>query len=311
MKILVTGCMGFIGSNVVPYLLNQGHKVVGFDNLCRSSIMPTDRIKKASGANWKNFVFYETDITNYTVMHSIMAATKDVEAIVHLAAIGSITFSFENPEITMHNNVTGFTNVLKLVRNFNLNKFVFASSSSVYGHNTVNPRLEKRLGVVTSPYALSKVVNEQLSHFYASPYKSVFGLRFFNVYGPGQAFNSAYSAVIPKFITTEKPIVNGDGNTARDFTFVQDVAEAISKCLSIDKPCNELLNIGSGNKTTLNELLTLLNKKEVAIYETERPGDVRESWADISYSKKVIGYEPKFTIQKGLEITKAYYDSLK
>lgn len=311
MNILVTGCMGFIGSNLVSHLLNQGHKVIGFDNLSRSSIMPTDRIKKASKDNWRFFRFYEVDVTNYNAMFSIMAANEQVHAIVHLAAVGSIPFSFEHPQVTMHNNVTGFINVFNLTRHLNINKFVYASSSSVYGSLTVNPRTEKKLGTLASPYALSKIVNEQLASFYASAYKSIIGLRFFNVYGPGQSFNSAYSAVIPKFIVTEKPIVNGDGETIRDFTYVDDVSDAIINCLNLNKACNEVLNIGTGQKTTLNQLLTYLNKKEIAIYEKSRHGDVRESWADISSAKKLIGYSPKIKIETGLNLTKAYYESIK
>lgn len=311
MKILVTGCMGFIGSNLVSHLLLQGHKVIGFDNLSKESLMPTSRIKATSGALWKNFIFYECDVTNYRNMHSILAATKDVEAVVHLAAVGSIPFSFENPEVTMHNNVTGFANILKIVRFFNINKFIYASSSSVYGHIDVNPRTEKKLGTIASPYALSKVCNEQLAKFYASPYKTIFGLRFFNVYGAGQTFNSAYSAVIPKFITSEKPEVFGDGSTIRDFTYVDDVSQAIENCLEYEKPCTEVLNIGTGVRTSLNDLLTILGKKDSAIFQKPRYGDVKESFADISLAQKIINYKPKFSIDEGLELTKKYYEGLK
>lgn len=311
MKVLITGCFGFIGSNLTHQLLNAGHHVLGFDNLSKMSIMPTDRIKKASKQNWKNFRFYEVDVTNYQAIYSICVANEKIDAIVHLAAVGSIPFSFEQPQITMHNNVTGFTNILNLVRGLNINKFVYASSSSVYGQLNINPRKESKLGSVSSPYALSKIVNEQLGALYASPYKSFFGLRFFNVYGPGQNFNSNYSAVIPKFINEENPKVNGKGDVSRDFTHVDDVCRAIELCLEHQKPCHEIMNIGTGNKTSLNQLLEILEKKEKAIYQESRHSDAQESYADISHAQKTIGYNPKVKITDGLKSTQSYYESIK
>jgi UDP-N-acetylglucosamine 4-epimerase len=273
--------------------------------------MPTDRIKKASDKNWKNFRFYECDVTNYKQIFSIIAANDKIDSVVHLAATGSIPLSFDQPQLTMQNNVIGFVNVLNLVRALNVNSFIYASSSSVYGHSAINPRKEETIGKVSSPYALSKIMNEQMAELFSSPYKSFYGLRFFNVYGPGQNFNSPYCSAIPKFINEEKPRVNGDGETTRDFTFVDDVSLAIELCLSHKKPCNEVLNIGTGKRTSLNQVLDFIGKRSEATYMQARHGDVQTSYADISLAEKVIGYKPKFSLEQGLSITKSYYDSLK
>lgn len=316
MNILVTGCMGFIGSNLCIDLLNDGHSVIGFDNLYSSSIDPSNRIKSSLNErkNWDNFVFYKLDITNYEHMISILTANRSfkIDAIVNLAAVGSISRSFESPELTMHNNVTGFSNVLNLTRHLEIKKFVYASSSSVYSRSSKNPRQESDgIAPALSPYALSKQMNENIADIFSKEHKSFFGLRFFNVYGPGQCFDSDYSSVIPKFINSECPVVYGDGFQSRDFTFVSDVCTAIKNCLKSELTGKYIFNIGSGRETSLNDILKILKKDKKAKYLNPRSFDVNRSLADINLAKFLIGYEPKHSIEKGIEITSKYYESLK
>lgn len=306
MKILVSGALGFIGSNYVAHALRQGHEVIGFDNLFNASINPTDRIKSSvSQLEWENFRFYNVDITNYFQMLSIIAANGTLDAIVHLAAVGSIPQSFDKPQLTMSVNVHGFSNVAQIARVLQIKHFVYASSSSVYGHSKEQLRKETQTPNPNNPYALSKFMNEQLA---AMILPISVGLRFFNVYGPGQNFNTAYAPVIPRFINEEIPTVHGDGSTARDFTFVEDACQAIEKSLCFKG--QEVLNIGTGKMFSLGHILTLLEKKE-AQFSEQRPGTVEYSCADISRAKRLLGYEPCFTFEQGLQKTVSYYRGLK
>jgi len=305
MNILVTGCMGFIGSNLVPMLLKQGHNVLGFDDLSRPSINPTDRMKQESGNSWNNFKFYRVNICNFNEMSTIMVNEK-IDAIIHLAAVGSVPLSFNFPEKTYQNNVIGFVNVFNIAKYFGIKKFIFASSSSVYGTSQVNPRKEGTEGKPLSPYALSKKMNEEHAILCAQPDMSFVGLRFFNVYGPGQSLNGYYSAVLPRFCTEQNPEVYGDGNAVRDFTFVEDVGDAIIRSLYVNT--SGIFNIGTGNGTSINELLEIVNKKEQAIYKEERPGDVVLSIADIERSKAVLNFEAKTHIKSGAYRTIKFYE---
>lgn len=307
MNILVTGCMGFIGSNLVPELLNQGHKVIGFDNLSKPSINPTDRMKKKAGTAWGNFTFMPYDICNYSQMASYIAAHGPIDSIVHLAAVGSIPLSFHNPKKTMEANVLGFTNIVELCRNFKIKKLVFASSSSVYGASSTLPRREGYEGAHLSPYSLSKRVNEELA-IMLMPHDSRFvGLRFFNVYGPGQSLMGYYTAVIPRFITEEHPEVYGDGSTIRDFTFVDDVSVAITKALELDK--STIVNVGTGQTTSINHLLLMLGKQGKAIYKEPRVGEVKASWASTDNAKNILNFTANVSIEAGLEQTKVFYEN--
>jgi UDP-N-acetylglucosamine 4-epimerase len=306
MNILVTGCMGFIGSNLVSDLLNQGHKIIGLDNLSRPSINPTDRMKKKSGKNWDNFTFFRFDICNLDDMKSVVAASPKLDAIIHLAAIGSVPLSFVQPAKSMNANVVGFANIIELVRAFEIPKLVFASSSSVYGLSPENPRKEGREGKLLCPYSLSKRVNEELA-ILLMPHDSTFvGLRFFNVYGPGQSMLGYYTPVIPRFLTEEVPEVNGDGETIRDYTYVDDVSEAICKSLYLKQ--SAVLNVGTGSRTSLNELLDLIGKRDKAIYKEPRRGDVRQSWADTSNINNLLKWSANINIKQGLALTKEFYD---
>lgn len=309
MSILVTGCMGFIGSNLVPKILATGQDVIGIDNLCNPSINPTDRMKKASGLHWRGFKFYKLDIKNPDHMASI-ASNEDVDCIVHLAAIGSVPRSFKDPLATVSTNEGGFASIMSLASAMKIRRVVFASSSSVYGTAKEPTKKEGHEGYPISPYALSKAMNERFAMIYAPPYKINFaGLRFFNVYGPGQSFNSDYSAVIPKFINTPRPEVYGDGSATRDFTFVGDTCEAIVKAVDYTKGGSLICNVGTGVGNDVNTILSLLGKQ--ADKTNMRYGDVQISIADTERAKKVLGFEAKIMLPEGLEITKAYYESLK
>lgn len=308
MNILVTGCMGFIGSNLVPKLLNAGNNVIGFDNLESPSINPTNRMKEESKQNWERFIFFNIDINKPEQMHSILAnCVPDI--IIHLAALGSVPRSFDTPIATMQTNAIGFINVLQMAHIFNSKKFIYASSSSVYGDSKSYSRTEGSEGKALSPYALSKQANEQIAELLSLQMKTkLIGLRFFNVYGPGQSLRGQYSPVIPVFCTSEKPVVYGDGTQVRDFTYVDDVCEAIM--LSIGQPINEnhtVLNVGKGMGNSLIHILRLLEKTEVDRKE-ERFGDVKFSIADTRLAKEIIGFEAKTSIEDGLKKTKAFYE---
>lgn len=307
MNILVTGAFGFIASNMIPDLLNQGHRVIGVDNLSKPSINPTDRMKKRSGKNWENFSFYKFDVCKIEQISALIAGFgHKMDAVIHLAAIGSVPLSFYSPSKSLNANVVGFSNIVEICRNFQIPKLVFASSSSVYGASKTNPRKEGQEGKLLSPYALSKRSNEELA-IMLMPHDSTFvGLRFFNVYGPGQSVMGYYSAVIPRFITEEHPEVYGNGETTRDFTYVDDVSDAILKSLYFKN--SAVLNVGTGLKTSLNELLDLLGKKDKAIYKEARHGDVIESYADTANVNNILKWSANVGVKEGLQQTKAFYE---
>lgn len=310
MKILLTGACGFIGSNLASHLLNDGHHVLGFDSLVNPSLHPTDRIKKNSGENWENFKFYQVDIRDLNAMKSICANYKP-DYIIHLAALGSVPRSFANPSEVMDVNVTGFSNVMMLATMLNCKRVVFASSSSVYGDDDSKLRAEAKIGKPLSPYALSKIQNEQFADIWCKNIALEYvGLRFFNVYGPGQLPDSQYSAVIPRFINGKDITIFGDGETIRDFTYVDDVCEAIKLALITDKH-NQVYNVGTGEETNLKKLAFLCgqNKKEVK-HIAERPADVRESVAATFKSDIFLKFKAKISIEQGIEKTIEYYEGV-
>jgi len=306
MNILVTGCMGFIASNTIPKLLNQGHCVLGLDNLSKPSLHPTDRMKKESSDNWKNFSFHKVDINHLDqVMNAIAAWGNKVDVIIHLAAVGSVPLSFISPQKTLLTNIIGFTNIYQLTNILEVKNFIYASSSSVYGDSDLVVRTEHQLGMPLSPYAMSKQCNEMLVHLLRQTGVKAIGLRFFNVYGPGQSLNGNYTPVIPRFILDEEPEVYGDGETTRDFTYVEDVADSI--LLSIDGPAG-IYNVGAGNSISLNVLLTYLGKLDKAKYLPSRIGDVKHSRANTELARKMLGFKAKVGINAGLEKTKEFYE---
>lgn len=313
MNVILTGCMGFIGSNLISKLLNNGFNVIGFDNLENPSIDPTTRAKNSTFYRWENFKFYKIDINNYDGMKSILLAeNKPIHGIIHLAARGSVPRSFLHPIETAYINEVGFVSICQLALDLKVDRLVFASSSSVYGDNKFFLKEEKSLGNPLSPYAVSKRSNEMFAECWLKqaniPY---FGLRFFNVYGPGQIVNSAYSAVIPKFITMQNPIVHGDGTTIRDFTYVDDVTDGIILALKADRKLSGLINIGTGCPTSLNSLINFLGKADKKINSIERKSDIKTSVADTRLAKELIGFVAKTSIEDGLNKTSEYYNSIK
>lgn len=310
MKILVTGCMGFIGSNLTSHLLNLGHEIVGFDNLSNPSIDPTDRIKQKSGQNWANFKFYKTDIRDFDSMLSICMNERP-QAIIHLAALGSVPRSFKAPNEVMDVNVKGFSNVMMIATMLQCERIVFASSSSVYGDDKASTRTEDRIGNPLSPYALSKRQNEQFADLWCKNVSLKYvGLRFFNVYGEGQLKNSPYSAVIPRFINDQEITIFGDGNTLRDFTYVEDVCEAIELSLTTQKT-NEIYNVGTGNPTSLKDLADLCSRGKKQIkFISERPNDIKLSVAAPYKAQVFLKFTASYDIETGIEKTIKYYESL-
>lgn len=310
MKILVTGCMGFIGSNLIPHLLNDGHEVIGIDNLINASINPTDRIKANSGNNWDNFRFWNADIRDLQNIYSILINERPTH-VVHLAALGSVPRSWDQPGLVTDINERGFVNVLQAATAIRVERFVFASSSSVYGPTEKNVKWEGLPLFPASPYALSKVQNERFCDLWCGNMGIEWmGLRFFNVYGPGQKHNSDYSAVIPKFLTGKKIKIYGDGLTIRDFTFVADVCRAITSSLTSDKP-NQVCNVGSGYGTNLNRLAELCNDNSRELeYTDARMGDARCSIACTNKLHEVLGLKDYIGIVRGIEITRSFYRSL-
>lgn len=305
MTILVTGCFGFIGSHVTARLLRAGHKVVGIDNLVSPSIDPSDRIKKEAGESWENFKFYELDIRHN--LRSVFV-NEAPEVVVHLAALGSVPRSFGNPREVFDVNCLGFINVVESCSlSKSVKRIVFASSSSVYGAIPPKVRAESYPCEPASPYALSKKQNEDFMRvwFMATGLEYV-GLRFFNVYGPGQRTDSPYSAVIPKFITGDKLKVNGDGSQIRDFTYVDDVCDAI--VLSIRTELKHgFFNVGTGKGTDIKQLATALaNGREVS-YLPERIGDVQASIASTDLAEKKLGFKSKVDVNSGLKQTIEFY----
>lgn len=313
---LVTGAAGFIGSHLVEELLTLNQEVIGIDNFLTGKKINLDLIKIAQPKNFKNnFSFYEIDITNADQLNEL----PKIDYVLHQAALGSVPRSIENPIDTNHNNVTGFLNMLVFAKNQNIEKFIYASSSSVYGDHPELPKIEEQTGNLLSPYALSKKVNEQYAEVFSRVYKiKTVGLRYFNVFGPRQDPNGQYAAVIPKWINAtiqNKPItINGDGSTSRDFCYIKNVIQANILAALGDMPDKNagIYNISCGGQTTLNELakfiqdevaLYVKNLKSEILYQDFRKGDIKHSIADISMASKFLGYDPEYDFELGMKET--------
>ena len=306
---LITGGAGFIGSNLVNFLINNDAKLVRvIDNLSNGNIKNINHHFKKN-----NFEFFEYDIINYS---DCEISVKNIDYISHQAALGSVPRSIKDPVATNDANVTGFLNMITAAKNNkNIKRFVYAASSSTYGNSLKLPKIEGNEGDPLSPYAVSKLVDE----IYADVFSRVYdfhsiGLRYFNVFGPNQDPENPYAAVIPLFFNAAlnqvSPTIFGDGLTSRDFTFVDNVVQANIKSFFEYDNLNfhEVLNIALGKRTTLNELwehIKNISKNDdlIACYSDERPGDVKHSLADIRKAKKLIKYEPKIFIKEGLKKT--------
>ena len=307
---LITGGAGFIGSNIVTYLMkyNAG-KVIVLDNLSNGYL---SNIKQFIGQS--NFKFIAGDITDF---QTCKAAMQGVDYISHQAALGSVPRSIENPIATHLANATGFLNILSAAKESNIKRIVFASSSSVYGDSKELPKREENIGRQLSPYAVSKHTKELYAKVFADVYSlDVIGLRYFNIFGPNQNPSGPYAAAIPLFmeaaLKNKSPYINGDGEQSRDFTFVENAVQANIKALFSKKEVKgQIVNIACGGRVTINELFQSIKKASgnnvEPIYREERPGDVRDSLADISLAQELIDYNPEFGIEEGLKITTEWF----
>lgn len=304
---LVTGGAGFIGSNLVAYLLKHGAKKVRvLDNLATGFAENLSEFE-----NHPAFEFLEGDIRDLATCKKAM---EGIDYVSHQAALGSVPRSINDPITSNEVNVTGFLNMLVAQNeNSSVKRMVYAASSSTYGDSKNLPKIENIIGKPLSPYAVTKYVNELYADVFNKTYNiETIGLRYFNVFGPKQSPKGAYAAVIPLFMQALKdemsPTINGDGEQTRDFTFVENAVQANVKAFyASESAVNEVFNIAYGERISLNELWNSLKqisgKNTNAIYGPPRRGDVRDSLADISKAKKLLNYEPKYSVQQGLEIT--------
>lgn len=303
-RVLVTGGAGFIGSHLVDRLLKEGFDVTVIDNL------ETGRLENlAHHQENKDFNFIEGDIRESNL---VKKTVKDMDAIFHEAALVSVDLSMRNPLLTNDINVSGTLNVLQASLDSNIERFVYASSAAVYGSTSSAQKSEDMIPRPTSPYGLSKLTAEN----YVQLFHEIYGietvsLRYFNVYGPRQSFDvqSAYGSVIPIFtnrlLRNMSPIIYGDGEQTRDFVYIEDVIEGNIKALKNRNVAGEVFNIGTGKRTTVNQVAEILkdimNKKGVEnIYANPRPGEVRHGYADIGKPNRILNYNPKFLIKEGL-----------
>ena len=305
---LVTGGSGFIGSNIVEYLLKyKAGNVRVIDNLSNGYY---ENIK--GFINEKNFEYIEGDISDY---QTCLKAVKGIDFIFHQAALGSVPRSLKDPISTNNVNVSGFLNLFVSAKDErSVKKIVYASSSSIYGDSNTLPKIEDNVGNSLSPYGLSKFIDELYAELFSKLYNlPSIGLRYFNVFGPKQNPNNPYAAVIPLFLKSAKnkkqPIIYGDGLTSRDFTFVENVIQANMRAMftNINDCKHDVFNIACGNSITLNSLwksISKLHKVEYIypIYKEERPGDIKHSFADISKAKSLINYSPKIDLIQGLKL---------
>lgn len=308
-QFLVTGAAGFIGSNLVEAILKLGYKVRGLDNF---STGKKENLKDF--VSNPNFDFIEGDIRD---IDACMKACENVDFVLHQAAWGSVPRSIEMPLLYDDINVKGTLNMLEAARQSSVKKFVYASSSSVYGDEPNLPKQEGREGNLLSPYALTKMVDEEYAKQYTKLYGlDTYGLRYFNVFGKRQDPNGAYAAVIPKFIkqllNDEKPTINGDGKQSRDFTYIENVIEAnLKACKAPHEAAGQSYNIAYGGREYLIdiyfELCKALGKDINPIFGPERLGDIKHSNADISKAKEMLGYEAEWSFELGIEAAIKWY----
>ena len=316
MQILVSGGAGFIGSNMCDALLALHHKVICLDNFLTGK-----KSNVSEALNHPNFSLIEGDIRD---MQTCELAVKDCDLVLHLAALGSVPRSINDPITTNDININGLLNMLTATKNAGIKRFVFASSSSTYGDSTALPKIEHQIGRPLSPYAVTKYVGELYADVFAKNYGIEYiGLRYFNVFGRRQDPQGAYAAVIPKFISQllnhEAPIINGDGSFSRDFTYIDNVVEInIQALLTQHKSAiNEIYNVACGEATSLNSLFTMLRdemelldqgvKAIEPIYEKIRVGDIPHSLASIEKAKQLLHYAPEISVEEGIKRTVAWY----
>ena len=319
--VLVTGGAGFIGSNLCKTLLDLNTKVVCLDNFSTG--------KKANlnlFLDHQNFNLIEADIRE---SEACLKACEGVDYILHQAALGSVPRSINDPKTTNDVNVSGFLNMLVAAKESKVKRFIYAASSSTYGDSESLPKIEDHIGKPMSPYAITKYVNELYADVFHKTYElDSIGLRYFNVFGPNQDPDGAYAAVIPKFVKNlidhESPIINGDGSFSRDFTYIENVIQMNLLAMLSDDPeaLNHVYNVACSERTNLNQLVEIL-KSELSKFDPEisgisakygpsRQGDVPHSLASIEKAKKLLGYQPEFSVKKGLaEAVSWYWNNLK
>lgn len=320
-KILITGGAGFIGSNLCEYFLNKGE----FEIICLDNFSTGHRKNIELLLDYKNFTLIEGDIRD---LETCRKAVKDCSFVLHQAALGSVPRSIADPITSNEVNVSGFLNMLVAARDEQVEKFVYAASSSTYGDSESLPKVEEVIGKPLSPYAITKYVNELYADIFSKTYGlKTIGLRYFNVFGRRQDPNGAYAAVIPKFVMQfmkyESPVINGDGNYSRDFTYIDNVIQMNELAIMNTNPKadNTVYNTAFGDRTTLNELVEylrmFLGKLDNKINDVEilhgpnRQGDIPHSLASIEKAKNMLGYSPKFNIKDGLkEAVDWYWENL-
>ena len=319
-RVLVTGGAGFIGSNLVETLLAQDNEVVVLDNF-----MTGKRENLVPFAENPAFTLIEGDIRDMTMCRK---AVDGIDYVLHEAALGSVPRSIKDPMTSTEVNISGFVNMLFAAQAARVKRFVYAASSSTYGDSKALPKVEDKIGKPLSPYAITKYVDELFAENFSKIYGiETIGLRYFNVFGRRQDPYGAYAAVIPKFVISlmkhESPVINGDGNYSRDFTYIDNVIQANQLALLADRPeaVNQVYNVAFGERTTLSELFAYLRENlaafdpEIAKVEPQfgpnRSGDIPHSLACIDKAKNLLGYNPQFSVRQGLkEATQWYWENL-
>jgi UDP-N-acetylglucosamine/UDP-N-acetylgalactosamine 4-epimerase len=318
---LVTGVAGFIGSNLLEALLKAEQRVVGLDNFATGYRRNLEEVKHSvSATQWTRFRFIEGDIRN---MEDCRAACEGVDHVLHEAALGSVPRSIKDPVTTNDVNVSGFLNMLVAARDALVKSFTYAASSSTYGDHPALPKREDVIGNPLSPYAVTKYVNELYAAVFARSYGfNAIGLRYFNVFGRRQDPDGAYAAVVPKWtaamIQNQDVFINGDGETSRDFCYVENVVQANLLAATTQNPAalNQVYNVAVGGRTTLNELFEALREAlrgngieygKQPVYRDFRSGDVRHSQADVAKAAGLLGYAPAFDVQAGLRAAMPWY----
>jgi UDP-N-acetylglucosamine 4-epimerase len=310
---LVTGGAGFIGSNIIKYLVKHNAGEIRIvDNLSNGYLENIEEF-----LSLPNVVFYEESLVDMMVCEKVV---KDVDFVIHQAALGSVPRSINNPIATNEANVSAFLNLLTAAKDAKVKRMVFASSSSVYGDSDVMPRTEKHTGNPLSPYAVSKQVDELYAKVFYRVYKfPVMGLRYFNVFGPHQSPNGPYAAVIPMFmnalLSNQSPVIHGEGDQSRDFTYIDNVVQANIRALFTEKEdaFGEMFNVGYGEATSILDLFKMLKSSVNSTLEptfvAPRVGDVKDSLADISKAQDLLGYQPQVSIGVGLAETIQWFES--
>jgi len=317
---LVTGVAGFIGSNLLETLLLLNQRVVGLDNFATGFQHNLDEVKSlVSTEQWDRFTFIEGDIRQLTDCSKVC---QGVDYVLHQAALGSVPRSITNPIATNETNISGFLNMLVAARDANVTSFTYAASSSTYGDHPALPKVEENIGNPLSPYAVTKYVNELYADVFSRTYGfETIGLRYFNIFGKRQTPDGAYAAVIPKWtsamIAGDEVFINGDGDTSRDFNFIENAVQAnILAATATDEAKNEVYNVAVGGRTTLNTLFSALKEHlsangvsytQAPVYRDFRAGDVRHSQADISKIQMALGYAPQFDIVQGIKKAMPWY----